>query len=145
MDHIQRLAKRASVNYKRYVRFRSPLRTCYNVDAVTSQRSEQFPCNPWRMLHVFAYDSHCGQSAFSFHRRNLSHFNLFRKFFIQDFTRQRRIFIPDTDRSGVLRGCLGNKKHTDSILCQCLEYTVIHTDNANHSQSGHRNQTRVVD
>ena len=145
VNYVQRLAQRSSVYYKRDVGFGSTLGTSYHIDTVTSQCTEQFSGNTRCMLHVLSHDSHGSQSAFGFHRTDFSHFYFLGKLFVQYFAGQRSVYRPHTDRSRVLRRCLRNQEHTDAILCQSLEDSVIHTDYSHHTQSGHGYQARIID
>ena len=97
------------------------------------------------MLHIFTYDSYRSQVLLRLYRRDLSHFNLFGKLFIQYFTCQIGIRITHTDRRRVLRRCLRYKEHTDAILCQCLKDAIVHTNHTYHTQTLHSNQTGIID
>ena len=144
MYHVQGLTERTAFHYKRNVRFRSALCTSYHVDAVPSQGTEKLSGNTRCMLHVLAYDSHRGKSAFGFHRTDFAHFDFFSKLFIEHLASQCRIFIAHADRSGVFRRSLRNEEHTDAVLRQGLENTIVHADNAYHTQPRHRDKARIV-
>ena len=133
MNYIQGLAQRISGYHKRYIGFRRSLCTRNHIDTIASQSTEQFSGYTRSMFHILTYNSHSSQSAFRFHRANLSHFDFLRKFFIQNIACQSSIFITDTDRSRVFRRSLRHQEYTDSILCQSLEDTMVYSDHSHHT------------
>ena len=145
MDNVQRFTQWLGIDNKRNVGFRSSLRTSDNIDTITSQCTEELSCYTRCMLHILANDCHRSQISLCKDRRNLSHLNLFRKFFIQHFTSQIGISVPNTDRGTVLWWSLRNEEYTDSILCQSLEDTVVYTDHTYHTQPLNSDQTRIID
>ena len=143
--HVQGLTQRTAFYHKGDIRFRCALRTGYHIDAVPSQCTEKLSGNARRMFHVLAYDSHRSKSAFGFHRAYFPHFDFLGELFIEHLAGKCRIFIAHADRSRVFRRSLRYEEHTDTVLRQGLENAVVHADNAYHTQSGHRNEARVVD
>ena len=143
--HVQGLTQRTAFYHKGDIRFRCALRTGYHVNAVPPQRTEELSGNARRMLHVFTHNSYRSKPSLGFHRADFAHFDFLGELFIEHLAGKCRIFIAHADRSRVFRRSLRYEKHTDAVLRQGLEDAVVHADNAYHTQSGHRNEARVVD
>ena len=97
------------------------------------------------MLHVLTHDSHRSQSCLGSHTVDFTRSDLLGKLSIEHLTCQRSVHVAHTDRSTVLRRCLGHEEHADAVLCQCAEDAVVHTDHAYHAETLHRDERRVVD
>ena len=97
------------------------------------------------MLHILTYNSYRGQSLLRLNGRDFSHLYLLGKLLVQHVTGQVGVGIAHTDGGGILRRCLRHHEHADAILGQRLEYPVVHTNHANHTQTLYRNQTGVID
>ena len=145
VDDIQGLAERTAFYHKRNIGLRRTLRTGYHVNAVPPQRTEELSGNARRMLHVFTHNSYRSKPSLGFHRADFAHFDFLGELFIEHLAGKCRIFIAHADRSRVFRRSLRYEEHTDAVLRQSFEDAVVHADNAYHTQSGHRNEARVVD
>lgn len=93
MYDVERFAQAAKCNYKRYIGFRSPLRTSYHVDTVAPQNVEQFSGNTGRMLHILAHNSYGGKIFLGFDRTDFSDSHIVAELFAQYFHRQLGIGI----------------------------------------------------
>ena len=97
------------------------------------------------MFHVFAYNRYGSQSAFHLHRADFTHFDFLGEFLVQQGACQFGLSVSYTDGNGVLGRSLRNQEHADAVLGQRTEQTVVHSDDTHHAQTGHGNQTRIVD
>ena len=123
MYDVERFAQAAKCNYKRYIGFRSPLRTSYHVDTVAPQNVEQFSGNTGRMLHILAHNSYGGKIFLGFDRTDCSDSHIVAELFAQYFHRQLGIGIAHGKCRIVFGRCLRHQKDTDTRLCQPVEYT----------------------
>ncbi|CDB12074.1 unknown [Bacteroides sp. CAG:633] len=144
VDNVKRLTQRLAVYYKRNVGLRSTLRTGYHINTVASQRAEQLTGDTWGMLHVLAYDGYGSQVLLGLYGRNLAHHNFLGKLFVQHFASQVGIGIAHTDGCRVLRRCLRHEEDANAVLGQRLEYAVVDTDDAHHTETLHSNEARII-
>ena len=103
MEYVERLAQELCIDNERDIGLRGTLCTGYYRDARTAQCAEELAGNTWRVLHVLAYDSDGGQSAFGMHGEHGTCDNLFRELLVQYFDGTVGILVAHTDGGGVLR------------------------------------------
>ena len=145
MNNVQSLTQTAVLDNKRNISFWCTLSTSYHVYTISTQRIEQLTGNTRRMLHVFANDSNRSQTTFCRNRRDFTSIYLTCKLFFKHSYCQICITMLNGKRSIMLGRGLWNKEHAHAILRQRIKDTGIDANHTNHTQSGNRNQTRIVD
>ena len=97
------------------------------------------------MFHVFSHDCHGGKVPFLLDPVYLAHSYFLCEFLGQNLHRKVGVAVPHTYRGGVFGSGLRYQEHADSRFCQCLEYSVVDTYHADHSETLDRYQAGVID
>ena len=145
MDRVQCLAQVFQLDDEGNVCFGSPLCTGDHADTCATQCPEQLTGDTRSAFHVFAYDSDGCQVFFRYRVTHVALGAFKCELFVQDFDCQVCVCIPDGKCRIVFRTGLRDHEHTDTVLCQCFENTVVDTDNTYHAQPLNRDQAGVVD